>query len=69
MCAPIAARGQQAKPRARTHVVRPGETLWRIATIYLGDGHRWREIVALNAGVAGEARALRAGTRLRLPLA
>jgi hypothetical protein len=52
---------------ARSHVVAEGETLWSLAARYLGDGHRWEEIAALNRSVVGSARALSAGTRLILP--
>lgn len=57
----------QASPTTRVHVVRPGETLWRIATDYLGDGHRWREIVAANAKVVSRERFVKVGTRLVIP--
>lgn len=62
---PPAASGH-AQP-ARTHVVAEGETLWSLAARYLGDGHRWEEIVALNRGAVSGARRLAAGTRLVLP--
>lgn len=64
---PDTARAQQ--PPARTHAVTPGETLWRIAAESLGDGHRWREILALNRDVVSEPRLLRSGSVLRLPAA
>lgn len=64
--APATVSGQ-ASPNTRVHVVRPGETLWRIATDYLGDGHRWREIVAANAKVVSRERFVKVGTRLVIP--
>lgn len=60
----IAAAQQQP---ARTHVVVPGETLWRIASEELHDGHRWREILELNRELVSEPRFLRSGIVLRLP--
>lgn len=33
-----------------THLVRAGESLWKIAETHLGDGHRWRQIAELNYG-------------------
>ncbi len=59
---------------AATHVVQPGETLWRIADERLGDGADWTAIAALNLGrvMADGTRFvdpdhLRTGWRLRLP--
>lgn len=37
---------------ARYVAVKPGQTLWRLAVIYRGDGHEWREIARLN-GIKG----------------
>jgi hypothetical protein len=51
----------------RTHVVRSGDTLWKLAQEYLGDGRRWREILELNAGTVRTADALAIGTTLRIP--
>jgi len=63
LAVPSIARGQGAP---RVHVVRAGETLWRIATNELGDGHRWRELVRLNSRIRSE-RSLPVGMRLVLP--
>ncbi len=50
----------------RTHKVRKGDTLWALATSYLGDGQRWRDIVALNPGL--KPTAIPVGTTLLIPL-
>lgn len=47
----------------QTHVVKPGETLWRIAQKYLGSGSRWKEI----GGYSGRPEGLPAGTSLTIP--
>ncbi|MCC6929512.1 MAG: LysM peptidoglycan-binding domain-containing protein [Gemmatimonadaceae bacterium] len=77
--APVAARAQQERPSVtdsapaqptrsgRVHVVLPGETLWSLSQRYLGDGHRWEEIVSLNRDVVSSARRLEAGTTLAIP--
>jgi len=39
-----------AAPSTTLHVVRRSESFWSIAEDTLGDGSRWREIVALNSG-------------------
>lgn len=58
----------------RSYVVRPGDSLWRIAERELGSGFKWREIYELNEGRRFEdGRCLRSprlihpGWRLRLP--
>lgn len=35
-----------------THVVEPGQSLWAIAELRLGDGNRWQELADLNYDVA-----------------
>jgi nucleoid-associated protein YgaU/DNA-binding SARP family transcriptional activator len=44
------------------HEVRPGETLWRIALRYYGDGERWPAILEANRG-----RVMPTGERLTRP--
>ena len=56
----------QRTDSVRTHVVRQGETLWNLAVTYLGDGDRWREILALNPTVK-ETTDLPVGQTLRIP--
>jgi hypothetical protein len=68
LVAPALLSGQvQDTTRSRVHVVRAGETLWRIAQDELGDGRRWREILKLNAAHVPSANRLPSGMRLRLP--
>lgn len=58
----------------RVYTVAEGDSLWRIAERELGDGHRWREIFAVNQGRRmGDGRLLvdggliMAGWQLLLP--
>jgi LysM repeat protein len=55
----------QSTPPARTHQVRAGETLARIAADSLGDASRWREILALNPTLSPNT--MRVGMRIQLP--
>ena len=48
--------------------VAQGETLFKIATRHLGNGHRWREIAELNADRVGKDGSVRAGVRIRVPV-
>ncbi len=63
--ATIAAQAQADS--SRSHVVRPGDTLWSLAARYLGNGHRWREILELNRGVIRSETVLPSGATLRIP--
>ncbi|WP_027717303.1 LysM peptidoglycan-binding domain-containing protein [Desulfovirgula thermocuniculi] len=40
-------------PPPKTYVVKPGDTLWAIAKLTLGDGSRWKEIYEANKDVIG----------------
>lgn len=52
----------------RTHLVSAGEDLWTLATMYFGDGARWRDIVAANDTVVLDPlRDLPPGTLLVIP--
>jgi hypothetical protein len=67
LAAPVTLVGQGRDSSVRTHVVRAGDTLWRIAQDSLGDGRRWREILRLNEARIPSPDRLDAGTRLVLP--
>jgi len=54
-------------PGARTHTVKKGDTLFRIALKYYGDGSRWREILAANRAVLKDPRDLKPGMKLTVP--
>ena len=37
----------------RTHTVQKGDSLWKIAKQYLGNGNQWKAIYEANKGVIG----------------
>ena len=49
------------------HVVKKNESLYKIAKSYLGNGNRWREIAAANAGRVGADGSVRSGVTLVIP--
>lgn len=58
----------------RTHLVEPGDSLWRIAERELGSGFKWRRIYVLNRGrtfpdgrTLSDPRLILPGWRLTLP--
>lgn len=65
--------GQPAAPpkppagAARTHVVVEGDTLYKIAQRYYGNGGRWPEILQANRDVLKDQNAVRPGMELKIP--
>lgn len=51
----------------RIHVVKQGDTLYRLSIQYYGSGRRWREIYEANRDVMNSETDLRIGTRLKIP--
>jgi len=68
---PTASAASSAPPPApgtpRIHVVKEGESLWKIAKQELGSGARWNEIYAANRDVLSSPEALHTGLKLRVP--
>ncbi len=54
-----------SKPSGGTYVVKGGDSLTRIAERVLGNGQRWKEIVALNPGL--DPQRLIVGKSLKMP--
>ena len=56
-----------ASAAGRVHVVKKGESLWKIAKAELGDGNRWKDIYEVNRDKLKTPEALRDGMELKLP--
>ncbi len=55
------------EPGARIHVVEKGDSLWKIAEKYYGDGSRWKEIHRANKDRIKDPAVIRRGQKLRIP--
>ncbi|MCA1781805.1 MAG: LysM peptidoglycan-binding domain-containing protein [Dermatophilaceae bacterium] len=66
-----AATAQEAAPAStsssanRTYTVKSGDTLWALATRFLGHGNKWEQIAKMNN--IRDPKRLKIGTVLRLP--
>lgn len=65
--APLAAQQRDTVPTNRVHVVRPGETLWDIARVYLNDPFLWPEIFRINTDVVEDPALIYPNERLAMP--
>ena len=49
------------------HEVKKGETLWKIAEHYYGDGSLYRKIFEANSDALKDPNLIKVGQRLRIP--
>ena len=54
--------------RRQLYAVQEGDSLWSIASTFLGDGSRYKDISKLNGGVLEDEDRLPVGLRLRIPI-
>jgi len=71
---PVPSRPPNATPSLASAVaslqrkqVQPGESWWRLAHRYLGDGARWPELLRVNPGLNPDPTRLQAGTIVFVP--
>lgn len=63
----LSARAPEASSSARSHAVVKGDTLFRIALKYYGDGSRYRDVLAANRALVSKPQDLRPGMKLVIP--
>jgi nucleoid-associated protein YgaU len=59
--------GGDAWDATQWHEVKKGETLWKIAEHYYGEGGLYTKIFDANRDVLKDPNLIRAGQRLRIP--
>ena len=66
---PVARPAVEPVPQAelKSITVQPGDTWWKLATLYLGSGSRWTELRSLNPDQASSPELLRPGARVLVP--
>lgn len=64
---PPAAATQRPATGPRRHIVRPGDTLYRIAQEMYGNSRRWQDIYEANRNVLPNQSSLRVGMELVIP--
>jgi hypothetical protein len=64
LAGPCLLHAQGTTDTVRTHVVRPNDTLWSLARVYLGDPWQWRELLRLNPSIGGDPTQLKVGEHI-----
>ena len=52
----------------KEYIVQKGDTLWKIADKYYGDGKKWKNIYRFNQDKIKDPNKLKAGTKLTIPI-
>jgi nucleoid-associated protein YgaU len=63
---PAAAIAPAAPGKLNVVIVKPGDSLWKLAEENLGKGLRWRDILAVNPAIV-DANRIEAGSQIFLP--
>ena len=66
--APVSPVAPEGTGRLSAVIVKPGDSLWKIAQQNLGNGPRWHDLLAVNPGIV-DANHIVAGSQIYLPAA
>lgn len=61
------ARQQDNAPKSGTYTIIQGDSLWKIAKKYYGDGSRWKEIYNANTSIISNPNSIKIGTTITIP--
>jgi nucleoid-associated protein YgaU len=59
--------GGDAWDSTQWHVVKKGESLWKIAEQYYGDGSLYQKIFEANQDILSDPNLIKVGQKLRIP--
>ncbi len=60
-------RGSEQDDVTQYHQVKKGDTLWKIAEHYYGDGSLYTKIFEVNRDILNDPNAIKVGQKLRIP--
>ena len=60
-------RGSDQSDVTQYHQVKKGETLWKIAEHYYGDGSLYTKIFEVNRDILDDPNVIKVGQKLRIP--
>jgi nucleoid-associated protein YgaU len=60
-------RGSDQDDVTQYHQVKKGDTLWKIAEHYYGDGSLYTKIFEVNRDILNDPNAIKVGQKLRIP--
>lgn len=58
----------ELKVSTREYIVKPNDSLWKIAQSQLGSGHRWKYLYELNKAKIKDPKKLKAGMKIIIPV-
>jgi nucleoid-associated protein YgaU len=59
--------GQESWDAKQYHEVKKGDTLWKIAEQYYGDGNLYMKIFEANSGILKNPDSIQIGQKLHIP--